>query len=274
MSEVNLSRSASRKLAQPDLRCEFVDVGPLQMYCETLGHGAPLLLLHAGMATIDTSFHKLRPTLAKRWTTIAVEQQGHGHTADIDRPLTYEQMVEDTASLLRQQGVSAADVFGWSDGGIVALGLAAHHPELVRKLATIGAGYNATAETPEFRQRMASLKPDNEHTLPFRDAYQRVSPHPQRWPLLIEKEKAMYAGFKGWSESDMRSLAAPLMVMLGDSDFLRPEHALELFRMVPQGRLAILPGSDHSAPVDRVDWVVAMLIDFFTAPPANAQRGS
>jgi len=76
----------------------------------------------------------------------------------------------------------------------------------------------------------------------------------------------MSGGFKGWSEAEMRSLKAPLMVMLGDDDFLRPEHALDLFRMAPNRRLAVLPGSDHSAPVTRSDWVTAMLVDFFDAP--------
>ena len=110
------------------------------------------------------------------------------------------------------------------------------------------------------------MKPDNEHTLPFRDAYRKVAPEPEHWPVLVEKVKAMYAGFKGWTAAEMQALKAPLMVMLGDDDFTRPEHALELFRMVPSGRLAILPGSDHSAPIIRADWVAAMLTDFFDAP--------
>jgi pimeloyl-ACP methyl ester carboxylesterase len=267
----------------PEMQAEYVQSGELRMYCEiqgnTQGESRPLLLLHAGFATIETSFEKLRPLLAKRGMTIAIEQQGHGHTADLNRPLAYEQMVEDTAALLRYKKIADADVFGWSDGGIVALGLAARYPDLVRRVATIGAGYNTDAEKPDFKQRLASMKPDNEHTLTFRDAYRKVAPAPDQWPVLVEKVKAMYAGFKGWSALEMQSLKAPLMVMLGDDDFTRPEHALELFRMVPNGRLAILPGSDHSAPVIRAEWVAAMLIDFFDTPdekfvttkPANDQ---
>ena len=253
------------KTPLPEVQSEYVQAGALQMYCETQGRGRPLLLLHAGLATIETSFEKSRTVLAKRWTTIAVEQQGHGHTAEVDRPLAYEQMVEDTAALLRQKKIASADVFGWSDGGIVSLGLAARHPDLVRKVATIGSGYNTDAWKPDVRRRQAALKPDNQHTLPFRDAYRNVAPKPEDWPLLVDKVKAMWAGFKGWSDAEMRLLKAPLMVKLGDDDFIRPEHALELFRMVPSGRLAILPGSDHSAPVTRSDWVTAMLVDFFDA---------
>jgi pimeloyl-ACP methyl ester carboxylesterase len=250
----------------PKVKSEYVQAGELQMYCETQGHGQPLLLLHAGFATIQTSFEKLRPILAKHSMTIAVEQQGHGHTADIDRPLSYEQMVEDTATLLRHMKIGNADVFGWSAGGIVAFGLAARHPALVRNVATIGAGYNNDCWSPDFRMRLEGMKPDNENTLPFRDAYRNVAPKPADWPVLVEKFKAMYANFQGWSEAEIRTLKAPLMVMMGDRDFLRPEHALELFRMAPNRRLVVLPGSDHSAPVTRVDWVASMLLDFFDAP--------
>ena len=176
----------NHKTTWPDLEIEYVHVGKLRMYCEiqgatqnvTQGEGRPLLLLHAGFATIDTSFERLRPALTKHRTTIAVEQQGHGRTADLSRTMTYVQMVEDTAALHRHMKMADVDVFGWSDGGIIALGLAGRHPELVRKVATIGAGCNTSAEKPDFKQRFASMKPDNEHTLPFRDAYRKVTPKP------------------------------------------------------------------------------------------------
>jgi pimeloyl-ACP methyl ester carboxylesterase len=115
-----------------EVKSEYVQVGALQMYCETQGHGRPLLLLHAGFATIETSFEMSRPVLAKRWTTIAVEQQGHGHTADIDRPPTYEQMVEDTAALLRQKEIVGADVFGWSNGRLAILPGSDHSAPVTR----------------------------------------------------------------------------------------------------------------------------------------------
>lgn len=244
----------------------YVRVGALEMYYEQLGRGRPLLLLHAGFSSIISSFGTLRPELANSWATLAIEQQAHGHTADIDRPLSYEQMVEDTAAVLRQLQVSDADVFGWSDGGIVALGLAIQYPELTRRVAIIGAGYNGDAELPEFKERMKNLDPENEHLKPFRDAYARVAPHPDQWPTLIGKVRDMYLGFEGWEAEDLRMLSAPLLVMVGDRDFVTLEHAIELFRLVPQGELAVLPGSDHSAPLERTEWVGAMLRDFFTRP--------
>jgi pimeloyl-ACP methyl ester carboxylesterase len=262
----------SGAITTPEVMSGYAQVGALKMYYETQGNGRPLLLLHGGLTTIDISFAKMRPALAKRWTTIAIEQQAHGHTADIERPLAYEQMVEDTAAVLKHLNVAEADLFGWSDGGIVALGLAARHPNLVRKVAIIGAGYNAEAETPEFKKRMAALRADDARMAPFREAHAKIAPTPGSWPVLIDKVKAMYFAFAGWSEDEMRALKAPLLVMLGDADFTRPEHALELFRMVPNGRLAVLPGSDHSAPITRSEWVTAMLIDFFDAPMSKAEE--
>lgn len=179
------------KISTPNVCSEYLQTGALQTYCETQGQGRPLLLMHGGLSTIQTSFEKLRPLLAERWMTIAVEQQGHGHTTDIERPLDYEQMVEDTAALLRQIKIANADVFGWSDGGIVALGLAVRHPDLVRKVATIGSGYNIDAWKQDFKLSQATLQPDNDHILPFRNAYRIVAPKPENWSLLVEKIKVM-----------------------------------------------------------------------------------
>jgi len=244
----------------------YVHSGDLEMYYEQQGSGRPLLLLHAGFSSIAASFNKLRPAFVDRWTTIAFEQQAHGHTADIDRPLSYEQMVEDTASAMRQLDIAEADVFGWSDGGVVALGLATRHPQLVRRVAIIGAGYSPSAEPPEFKERMRRLEANNENLAPFREAYHKVAPHPEQWPTLIEKVRDGYFAFEGWSKDELRKLAAPLLVMVGDRDIVTLEHAIELFRLVPDGKLAVLPGSDHGAPVARVEWIKAMLLDFLQPP--------
>ena len=116
----------------------YVLVNGLNMYYEIQGAGRPLVLIHGGVCTIDTCFGKVRPLLVKNWKTVAVELQGHGHTADVDRPLTFEQLAEDTAALLRQLKIENADVVGYSIGGGVALQIAMRYPDLVRKLVVIG----------------------------------------------------------------------------------------------------------------------------------------
>jgi pimeloyl-ACP methyl ester carboxylesterase len=246
-------------------RAGYVPVGELEMYYDVQGSGQPLLLLHGGLVTSELSFARVRPALAERYQTLAVEQQGHGRTKDIERALSYEQMVEDTAAVLRHLELGRVDLFGWSDGGKVALGLAARHPELVRKVAIIGAGYNDNAETPELKQFLASLKPDDEELRAFREANLKVAQVPEQWPLLLQKVQAMWASSPGWSTLEMKRLSAPLLILLGDRDFLSVEHALELFHLVPNARLGVLPGCDHSALDQHPEWITSMLFDFFEA---------
>jgi pimeloyl-ACP methyl ester carboxylesterase len=248
--------------------CGYVPVGDLRLYYESRGEGAPLLLLHGGMSTIESAFGGLREALAPGRKIVAIEQQGHGHTADLDRPLRYDRMVEESAAVLAALGLDGIDVFGWSDGGIVGLGLAARHPRLVRRIAICGAGYSADAESPEAREKYQRLRADGRGVARFREAYQRVAPRPEDWGSLVEKCKEMWRTFEGWPADEMRAIAAPLLVMAGDSDSLRLEHALELYRMVPRGQLAVLPGSDHGVPIARADLVAAILADFFNAPDA------
>jgi pimeloyl-ACP methyl ester carboxylesterase len=245
------------------VRRGHVVAGDLQMFYEIGGAGPPLLLLHAGFLTIESSFDKLRPLLRPHHNVIALEQQGHGRTRDIDRPMSYRQMVDDTAAALHQLRIDRTVVFGWSDGGVIALGLALEYPELVDKVAIAGAGYAPDAEPPGFRERMRGLAPDSERFREFREQYEKVAPDPAEWPRLVEKVKAMHLSFAGWYEKRLRELAAPLMVMLGDRDLTTLEHAIALYRLVPDSRLAVLPGSDHGAPVAHPDWVAAMLLDFF-----------
>jgi pimeloyl-ACP methyl ester carboxylesterase len=243
---------------------DYAPVNGLEMYYEIHGTGRPLVLLHGGPTTIDTSFGQVLPSLAKTRRVIAVEQQGHGHTADIDRPLSFEQMADDTAALLRQLGIEQADLFGYSDGGNVALGLAIRHPELVRKLAIAGTNYHNDRLYPEFLASFAQATPDDLGEL--REAYIRVASRPKDWPTLVAKVQRLGAEFKGWPPEAMRSIEAPTLVMIGDADIVRPEHAVELFRLLPHAQLAVLPGTDHIALVERADWLLSMLSAFLDAP--------
>jgi pimeloyl-ACP methyl ester carboxylesterase len=249
---------------------DYVMVGPLRMYHDSLGAGRPVLLLHGGLTTIDVSFEKLRPFLASYRRTIGIEQQGHGRTLDLDRLMTYEQMVEDTAELLDRIGVSDADIVGWSDGGIVALGLASRRPDLVRRAVVIGAGYLADAETPKAKAMLQGLDPNDPGLVSFRTAYEKVAPRPQDWPELLRKVKGLWAGFAGWDVDSMRGLSAPCLIMLGDRDFIRLEHAVELFRLIPNAQLAVLPATDHGVPLARAEWIAPILMEFFEASFATA----
>src|SRR5215472_10338603 len=127
----------------------YAEVNGLSMYYEVHGQGQPLALLHGALSAIGTSFGKLLPGLARRRQVIAVEMQGHGRTADIDRPLRFELLADDIATFLRQIGVAKADLFGWSLGAGVALQTAMRHPAVVRKLALASVTYQSSGLYPE-----------------------------------------------------------------------------------------------------------------------------
>jgi len=249
----------------------YVLVNGLNMYYEIQGIGRPLVLIHGGMCTIGTCFGKIRTLLAENWETVAVEMQGHGHTADVDRPLTFEQLAEDTSTLLRKLKIENADVVGYSIGGGVALRIAMRYPDLVGKLVVIGTPYNNDGLVPGLLEAFKTMKPED---IPaeFREAYARTAPDPKQWPTLVAKVVKLLLEFKGWRPGDIRSIRAPVLVMIGDADIVRPEHAVQMFRLLPHAQLAVLPGSDHFLPMQRSDWAVPMIEAFLNAPMPEPKK--
>src|SRR5437763_6903049 len=144
-----------------DAQGQSASVNGLTMYYEVHGAGRPLVLLHGALSAIGTSFGKVLPSLAKTRQVIAIEQQAHGHTADIDRPLTIEQMADDTTALLRHLGIEEADIFGYSLGAGIALRIAIRHSDLVRKLVLAAATYNTDGFHPGMLAGLETLKPED-----------------------------------------------------------------------------------------------------------------
>jgi pimeloyl-ACP methyl ester carboxylesterase len=151
-------------------------VNGLEIYYEIHGVGRPLVLLHGAMSTIETSFGKVIPSLATGRQIVAIEQQGHGHTADVDRPLSYRQMAVDTAGLLRQLSIEGADFFGYSMGAGIALELAIRHPDLVRKVVLASPAYSKGGLHPEIVDGIESTKPEDLAGSIFEQAYAATAP--------------------------------------------------------------------------------------------------
>jgi pimeloyl-ACP methyl ester carboxylesterase len=244
---------------------DYANVNGLAMYYEVHGDGRPIVVLHGGMCTIEACLGPILPVLAPGRRLIAVEQQAHGHTADIDRPLTFEQMADDTAALLRTLHVEKADVFGYSDGGNVALRLAMAHPGLVDRLAVFGTNANNEGLAPGLVDLFATVKAED---IPkeFRQAYEKAAPDPKGFASLVRKVMHQALAFKGWTPEELRSIRSPALVMVGDRDIVRPEHAVEMFRQLPNAQLAVLPGRDHFAPMTVPVEVGAMVNQFLSSP--------
>jgi pimeloyl-ACP methyl ester carboxylesterase len=246
----------------------YFDVGPLHMYFDEAGTGRPLLLLHGGISNA-AALDGLRAALAVEFRTFAVEQQGHGHTNDADRPLEFERMADDTAAVLSHLGVSDAEVFGWSDGGNVALALAIRHPALVRRAAICGTNTSKaglTKETLDYLTKgaAASAEAAAAHAPKvMRESYESMAPDPSNWGRLVKKVMEQAVAFRGWTAGELAGITAPVLVMVGDRDAVTVEHAVATSRAVGQGSLAVLPDTDHMAPMSRANWVVPMLQSFF-----------
>lgn len=259
----------------------YAPVNGLNMYYEIHGSGTPLVLIHGGLCTIEACFGKLIPPLAKTRQVIAMELQAHGHTADIDRPLTYGQMASDVVSLLRQLRIGQADFLGYSIGSGVALEVTVRHPELVRKLVLAAPSYNKNGFYPEVYANIEKLKPEDFAGSRWLEAYKKAAPNPGQWPGLVNKIRQISREFVGWPAEALQSIKAPALVMIGDADVVRPEHAVELFRLLgggvpgdlvglPRSQLAVLPGTMHVTLVDRADWLVSMIEAFLNAPMPEA----
>jgi pimeloyl-ACP methyl ester carboxylesterase len=255
----------------------YATVNGLSMYYEIHGTGRPLVLLHGALSAIGTSFGKVLPALAQTRQVIAIEQQAHGHTADIDRPLTIPQMAEDTAALLRQIGIEQADFFGYSMGSGTALEIAIQHPDLVRKLVLASVSYNKEGFHPGLLESLDGLKPEYLIGTPWQEEYARIAPRPDDFATMVAKVTEMNRQIPDWPAEAVQAIQAPTLLIIGDSDIIRPEHAVAMFRLLgggvsgdagglPRSQLVILPGTSHVTVVDRADWLTSMISAFLDAP--------
>ncbi len=264
----------------------YAEVNGLRMYYEIHGAGEPLVVLHGAYMTID-AMGEIVPSLAETRQVIAVELQGHGRTADVDRELSYEAMADDVAAMIEHLGIDEADVFGFSMGGGVALQFAIRHPEVVRKLVGASASYASDHMHAELLEMIPSITPEVFAGSPFEEAYLRIAPNPDDFPTLVAKLKQLDMEPFAWPPEDIRGISAPTLLIIGDSDAIRLEHAVELFRLLgggvmgdlaglPKSQLTVLPGTTHFIPpgsgvLDRADLLLAMIPPFLDAPMPEAE---
>ena len=238
-----LSLATQAQAQQPAATSGYATIGPLKMYYELHGNGKgqPLVLIHGGGSTIGTSFSKVIDAFAQHREVIAVELQAHGHTADIDRPLSFKQDADDVASLLTQLGIAQADFLGFSNGGQTAIEIALRHPKLVRKLVLASTFYKREGAYPWLWAGFphASL---NDMPKDLRDANLAITHDSASLKRMFNRDVERMKAFTNWPDEAIRSIQAPTLVMIGDEDVTKPEHAVEMYRTLPHARLIILPG--------------------------------
>ena len=244
----------------------YAPVNGLRMYYEVRGTGRPLVLLHGGLMTIETSFGPLLPVLAAGRQVIAAELQGHGRTADIDRDLDLRYLADDVAALLDHLGTDQADVLGFSLGGGAALQLALDHPGRVGRLILVSVSYGADGYHQEIsdpaRHPTSTRMPTEEDFREMREAYVRLAPDPGHFEALEAKASRAAANMKGWTADQLGGITAATLLVFGDHDFIRLEHAVEVHGLIPGAQLAVLPGATHMSLLHRTDLMLPLIGGF------------
>jgi pimeloyl-ACP methyl ester carboxylesterase len=252
---------APTAMAQAKAKGAYADANGLRYYYEIHGKGEPLLLLHGGLGSIDMFRPGMLPTLAKNRRVIAVDLHGHGRTALGERPISLPDIGDDMAVVLKKLDVAQVDVLGYSFGGGVGFRLAVQHPQMVRRLAMVSAGYAQDGFYPEMlpmQAQVGAAMADPMKDTPMYKSYMAVAPRPSDFPRLLDRMGELMRKPYDWS-ADVKTLQMPVMIVFGDSDMYRPEHIVKFYQLLGGGlkdagwgrenmsrnRLAILPDLTH-----------------------------
>ena len=256
----------------------YAPVNGLRMYYEVHGKGEPVVLLHGSFMTITNNWTGAVARLSKSRQVIAVEMQGHGRTADINRDFSYENLADDIAALLDYLKIKQADVLGYSMGGGVAMQVAIRHPEKVRKVVSISAVFRHDGWVKEAVEAFPQMEPGMFKGSPIETEYQKLSPTPDRFDTFVKRVIQMDIKPYDFGADKLKATTAPVLFIHGDADGVRLDHIAEMFRLKggdvfgdmrprSESRLAILPDTTHITLMDKLDVIVPMVNDFLDTQP-------
>lgn len=246
---------------------DYVVIGRVRTWYDEQGAGDPLVLLHGGLSTNDTWMAQL-PAFSEHFRVLAPERRAHGHTPDVEGPLSYNDMATDTIGFLEARVERPAHLVGWSDGGIVGLLIAITRPDLLHKLVVIGTNFDTSGIVPEMQEQAASMAPDSPDMAMFRELYEAASPDgPEHWPVVFAKFREMVATQPHIPLEDLSRIDAPTLVLVGDDDIVSLEHTFALFRAIPKSELAVVPGTSHAAMMEKPELVNRLILDFIQQEP-------
>lgn len=257
----------------------YAPVNGLKMYYEIHGKGEPVVMLHGAFMSIPGDWSEWVAELAKTRKVIAIEMQGHGRTADIDREMTFENLSDDVAALLHQLKIPNADIIGYSLGGGVALQFAIRHPEKTRKVVSISAVMRRDGWVKEGVEAIAGLNADLFKGSPLETEYKKLSPTPDKFPDFVKHVATMASKPYDFGTDKFKATKAPMFFIHGDADGVRFEHIAEMYRlkggtdihgdMFPRSasRLAILPDTTHVTLMNRRQTIIPMILEFLNAKP-------
>jgi pimeloyl-ACP methyl ester carboxylesterase len=251
---------------QPRMNGTLTRINGIDLYHEVHGTGPALVVLHGGIMNAETCFGAMLPRLSAAHQVIAVDLQGHGHTAATDRPVSLAAMAADVVALLDHLGIERADLFGFSLGALVSTELAVRNPERAGRLVLASGHVRADGYHPEILDpaQTSPLLPTEEDFEAMRTAYEAVAPDPAGFYPFLERMQPVVSAFEGWSDEEIRGIAGPTLLIVGDRDFVRLDHAALMLDLFPDAQLAVLPGTTHMQVIRRTD-VLLDLIEPFLA---------
>lgn len=219
----------------------YSEVNDLNMYYEIYGEGQPLVLVHGGGSTIESTFGRIIPQLAQNYRVIGVELQAHGHTADRDTAMSFAQSADDVAALLQNLNIPKAHFLGFSNGANVLMEMALRHPEKINKLILASTIYNRSGTLEQFWEGFDRATID---MLPpaLKDAYLKANNNSEGLQRMFDRDVELMKNFKGWTDEQMKSISSPTLVINTTKDVGTVEHATEMYRLIPDAELVILPG--------------------------------
>jgi pimeloyl-ACP methyl ester carboxylesterase len=226
-----------------------VQTDDIVTYYEEYGQGEPVLVLHG--ATGSTSdFAALIPELSKEFKVYVLDSRGRGRTTDSSKPLSYDLMMSDTLKFMDVIGIDRAHVVGWSDGAIIGLDMAIHHPERIRSLVSYGGQYDLNGGKPELFDWLKTATIDDMKE--WADGYRAVSPHPERAELVFEKVRAMLLTQPNMTADQLKTIAVPVLVLDGqDEELINLDQTKEMAQLIPGAELKLMPGVGHFAPYQK-----------------------
>lgn len=240
-NKIRTAQTNTDNKTKQDSTSGYASVNGLKMYYEIHGTGSPLVLIHGGGSTIQTSFGRVLHSFAETHKVIAVELQAHGRTADRDKQLSFEQDADDVAALLKYLSIDKVDILGFSNGASTTLQLAIRHPQQVNKIIVASTFYKKEGAQPWFWGYMAKATFEG-MPQPLKDAFLKENPDTVALHKMCERDLTRMQSFQDISEELMKTIKAPAFIIIGDADVVRPEHAVEMYRLLPHAKLAILPG--------------------------------
>ena len=245
---------------------EYVELPGVRTWYEVEGHGEPVVLLHGGLCTNEI-WGQQRADFAANHRTFLPERRAHGHTPDVEGPLSYHDMAQDTIDFLASLVGGPAHLVGWSDGGIVALLVAIARPELVRKIVVTGANFKPAPQIGP-TEMLDELTADAPGMEMFRSMYEAASPDgAEHWPVVVGKMAEMLRTEPDIPIEDLGSISAPTLVLVGDDDFVSLEHTIELYRAIPNSELAVVPGTSHAHFMEKPSLINRIVLDFLDNDP-------